>query len=117
MRNGVPVAACNLPGVRQPVMMTGMGEVTEVGDAAALAEAIIRILSRRADYQQPSDQIAASFAPEQTAAEYIRLFDALRHGHHPPPALEPPAYERLRAMKEAQASMGAGAQGSTPLTY
>ncbi len=45
MRNGVPVAACNLPGVRQPVTMTGMGEVTSIGDHNALAQAIIKILN------------------------------------------------------------------------
>ena len=104
MRNGVPVAACNLPGVRQPVSMTGMGEVTEVGDDAALAEAIIRILSRRERYQRPAGLIAASFAPEQTAAEYIRLFQELREGRRPRKAMEPEAYERLRAMNSMQPS-------------
>ena len=98
MRNGVPVAACNLPGVRQPVTMTGMGEVTEVGDAAALAEALIRILRDAEAYRRPAETIADSFAPAQTAAEYVRLFDSLRQGHRPGRTLEPTAYERLRAL-------------------
>lgn len=100
MRNGVPVAACNLPGVRQPVTMTGMGEVTEVGDANALAEAIIRILNDRERYVRAPDLIAKSFEPAQTAAEYARLFEALCHGKHPAPSIEPPAYDRLRAMRD-----------------
>ncbi len=57
MRNGVPVAACNLPGVRQPVTMTGMGEVTEIGDSTALAEAIIRILIRQGAVLQSAELI------------------------------------------------------------
>lgn len=100
MRNGVPVAACNLPGVRQPVTMTGMGEVTEVGDAGALAEAIIRILNERERYVRAPDLIAKSFEPAQTAAEYARLFEALCHGKRPAPSIEPPAYDRLRAMRD-----------------
>ena len=100
MRNGVPVAACDLPGVRQPVTMTGMGEVTPVGDPDALAEALIRILADRARYARPAELIGASFDPAQTAAEYARLFDGLRRGERPSRAIEPPAYERLRAMRD-----------------
>lgn len=100
MRNGVPVAACNLPGVRQPVAMTGMGEVTEVGDPAELAEAIIRILDERSLYLRTPNLIAESFDPHQTAAEYVRIFEALCHGVRSPQSIEPPAYDRLRAMRD-----------------
>jgi glycosyltransferase involved in cell wall biosynthesis len=100
MRNGVPVAACNLPGVRQPVTMTGMGEVTDVGDAAGLAEALIRILGGRESYGRPAEAIAESFDPSQTAAEYARLFESLRRGQRPARSVEPPAYDRLRAMRD-----------------
>ena len=34
MLRGVPVVASDLPGVRQPVRMTGMGEIAPIGDAA-----------------------------------------------------------------------------------
>lgn len=100
MRNGVPVAACNLPGVRQPVTMTGMGEVTEVGEPDALAEAIIRILAHKADYVRSTDLIADSFEPAQTAAEYVRLFEALQQGKRAGRTLEPHVYDELRAMRE-----------------
>ena len=50
MMNGVPVAAANLPGVRQPVKMTGMGEVFEIGDSKMLAEKICTILKDRQKY-------------------------------------------------------------------
>lgn len=100
MRNGVPVAACDLPGVRQPVGMTGMGEVTAVGDHDALAEALIRILRDTRRYRRSPEVIAESFSPDQTATEYVRLFEALRRGERPRQTVEPPAYERLRRMRD-----------------
>ncbi|MBP9503492.1 MAG: glycosyltransferase family 4 protein [Candidatus Promineofilum sp.] len=103
MRNGVPVAACNLPGVRQPVTMTGMGEVTEIGDPDALSEAIIRILDQRERYVRSPELIAESFEPAQTATEYIRLFEALQRGEQPRQTIEPPVYDRLRAMRDEAA--------------
>jgi glycosyltransferase involved in cell wall biosynthesis len=99
MRNGVPVAACNLPGVRQPVTMTGMGEVTEVGDAGALAEALIRILGERERYARSAELIGETFDPARTAAEYVRLFESLRRRDRPGQTVEPLAYDRLRAMR------------------
>jgi glycosyltransferase involved in cell wall biosynthesis len=100
MRNGVPVAACDLPGVRQPVTMTGMGEVTAIGDPESLADAIIRILAGRDSYVREVDLIAESFQPEQTAVEYVTLFENLRAGRRPDRTTEPPAYDRLRAMRD-----------------
>ena len=100
MMNGVPVAASNLPGVRQPVSMTGMGEVTAIGDHEALAQAIIRILSDHAAYTRPGQIIADSFSPDQTAAEYLRLFENLRRGVRDHSAAEPAAYNRLRTLNQ-----------------
>lgn len=109
MRSGAPVAACNLPGVRQPVTMTGMGEVTAVGDPDALAEAIIRILADRARYVRDPELIARSFEPAQTAVAYVQLFEALQQGRPERSAPEPAAYERLRAMRDA--AIGRGGEG------
>ncbi|MBK8987872.1 MAG: glycosyltransferase family 4 protein [Chloroflexi bacterium] len=102
MTHNVPVAACALPGVRQPVTMTGMGEVTAVGDHHALAQAVIRILDHKEAYLRPPDLIANSFSPTQTAVEYLRLFTALQTegGTAVHQTAEPPAYERLRAMRD-----------------
>lgn len=100
MTNNVPVAACALPGVRQPVAMTGMGEITAVGDPHALAQAVINILNQKEAYLRPPDLIANSFSPAQTAVEYLRLFKALQSGAANNAAAEPPAYERLRAMRD-----------------
>lgn len=100
MMHGVPVAACNLPGVRQSVTMTGMGEVSPIGDHEALAQAIINILRDKQAYQRDSALIADSFSPDQTAQEYVKLFTNLLGGITDSSAEEPPAYERLRLMRE-----------------
>jgi glycosyltransferase involved in cell wall biosynthesis len=100
MRNGVPVAACNLPGVRQPVTMTGMGEVSAVGDHKALAEAIIKILRDRQRYIRDVDLITTSFDPQQTAENYVTLFENLRHKRQGKLTAEPAVYNRLRAMRD-----------------
>jgi glycosyltransferase involved in cell wall biosynthesis len=100
MQSGVPVATCALPGVRQPVMMTGMGEITPVGDHEALAAAIIKILTDKEKYQRDTQLIGDTFLPAVTAAEYVRLFEELLHGRFQSQTTEPLVYERLRAMRD-----------------
>ncbi len=109
MMNGAPSVASALPGVRQPVTMTGMGEVIPIGDHEALAEAIIRILRNKAAYVRDPAVIAESFSPDETAASYLNLFHDLHNGRADNTAPEPPAYDRLRAMRDAmQGSRGEG---------
>ncbi|MDX1688113.1 MAG: glycosyltransferase family 4 protein [Candidatus Promineifilaceae bacterium] len=98
MMNGAPVVASNLPGVRQPVTMTGMGEVTPIGDHEALADALIRVLAEKERYLRPADVIAESFSPRQTARAYVELFGQLLAGEREWETTEPEAYERLRAL-------------------
>ena len=74
---GTPSIASDLPGVRQPVRMTGMGEVVPVRDSAALAEAILRVLRDRERYVRPRSDIEAMFSTERTAERYERLFEEL----------------------------------------
>ncbi|MCG8348906.1 MAG: glycosyltransferase family 4 protein [Chloroflexales bacterium] len=71
---GTPSIASALPGVRQPVLQTGMGEIVPIGDSAALAEAIIRVIDKRPHYVRPRDEITARFSTERTATDYERLF-------------------------------------------
>jgi glycosyltransferase involved in cell wall biosynthesis len=74
MMNGTPCVASSLPGVRQPIKSTGMGEVVPIGDANALADAIMRIFDRPEQYRAEPRTIAQRFAPEAIAAEYEALF-------------------------------------------
>jgi glycosyltransferase involved in cell wall biosynthesis len=84
MMHGVPVVASDLPGVRMPVKMTGMGEIVPVGDAARLAEAILRVLRDRDRYVRPRAEIEHIFDLERTVEAYERLFEAEidRRGGH-----------------------------------
>ena len=74
---GTPSIASDLPGVRQPVLQTGMGEVVPVGDGRALAEAILRVVSNRQRYVRPREEIVARWNTDRTAAEYEALFERL----------------------------------------
>lgn len=77
MSCGVPVVASNLPGVRQPVKMTGMGRITPVGDSVALAENIIQILNSPQNYRGDPAAVRLRFSPDTIAAEYEALFERL----------------------------------------
>lgn len=72
---GTPVVASDLPGVRQPVRLTGMGEVVPPRDAGALAEAVSRVLAEPARYVRPRSEIAGVFDPERTVDAYEALFE------------------------------------------
>jgi glycosyltransferase involved in cell wall biosynthesis len=78
MLNNVPCVASALPGVRRPVQMTGMGKVTPIGDAPALAEAILEILAEPQKYRRDPAAIARSYQPDSVAAEYEKLFEKLK---------------------------------------
>jgi len=77
---GTPSIASNLPGVRQPPLMTGMGEVVPIGDSVALADAILRIIQHPAEYRRPRSVIEDSFSLERTVAGYEAVFTALAGG-------------------------------------
>jgi glycosyltransferase involved in cell wall biosynthesis len=78
MLSGTPSIASALPGVRQPVHQTGMGEVVPIGDSDALASAIVRVIRNRPQYLRPRAEIAERYNTERTAAEYEALFEELR---------------------------------------
>jgi glycosyltransferase involved in cell wall biosynthesis len=77
MMNGTPSIASALPGVRRPAQMTGMGTVVPIGDSAALAQAVLEILTDPQKYQRDPAEIAAPYVPESVAAEYEKLFAKL----------------------------------------
>jgi glycosyltransferase involved in cell wall biosynthesis len=78
MMNGVPVVASNLPGVRQPVKITGMGAVAEIGDADDLAERMLEVLADPARFAGEPADVKRRFTPDNCAASYEALFDELR---------------------------------------
>jgi glycosyltransferase involved in cell wall biosynthesis len=83
MSCGTPVVTSDMPGVRQPVLMTGMGRVVPPRDAAALAQAIIDILDQPEHYRGDRQVIAQRLSPRAVAAEYEALFENMLRGRQP----------------------------------
>jgi glycosyltransferase involved in cell wall biosynthesis len=75
---GTPVVATNLPGVRVPVTMTGMGEIVPVADAAGLAAGIVRVLRNRMAYVKPRSDILRMFEIAHTVDAYEEMFEEKR---------------------------------------
>lgn len=78
MLNNVPCVASALPGVRQPVMMHNMGKVVApIGDYAALADALLAIITEKDKYRCDTAALAKLYDPDSVAAEYEKLFEEL----------------------------------------
>jgi len=74
MLSGVPVVASDLPGVRQPARLTGMGEIARIGDADDLARRLLDVLESPERYRKNASRIRAIFPPEQTLDFYEELY-------------------------------------------
>ncbi len=81
MLSGCPVVASDLPGVREPARVTGMGEIVPIRDARALADGIVRVLRNRERYLRPRSEIETMFDLSRTVAEYEKLFGELLKEH------------------------------------
>lgn len=77
MANGTPVVASNIPGVREPVRITGMGLTVPPADECALAAGINEILDQPDRYQGDMESVKKMFAPQHIAEEYETLFTEL----------------------------------------
>ena len=77
MINGVPCVPSALPGVRQPVLMHGMGRVARIGDPAHLAECILEVLGEPETFRRDQQAIKTAYNPDSIAAEYEKLFKRL----------------------------------------
>ncbi len=77
MQAGTPVVATDLPGVREPVRASRMGLLTPPGDSAALATAVVEILSNRDHYTRSEDEIRAHFSAEKSIRLYEELFETV----------------------------------------
>ncbi len=80
---GTPVICSDLPGVRVVPQVTGMGEVAPIGDAVALAQTILRVCERRADYVKPRAKIEGHYSTARTVREYEALYRELAGKRHP----------------------------------
>jgi glycosyltransferase involved in cell wall biosynthesis len=74
---GAPVVASDMPGVRQPVLTTGMGKLMPIGDSVALEKALSEILCKKENYECDTTALAHQYDPDVIAAEYEKLFEQL----------------------------------------
>ena len=80
MACGTPVVASDIPGVRQPVKMTGMGRVVPPADAHHLAEGINQILDHPEQYKGDVNGVIERFSSHHIAVEYERVFQEVLKG-------------------------------------
>lgn len=71
---GTPVVASDLPGVREPALLTGMGRIAPPGKVEELAEAIADVIANRDRYVKPASEIEARFSLPVTIEAYLALY-------------------------------------------
>ncbi len=78
MMNGVPVVASDLPGVRQPVSITGMGKTFPVGDSNELGKALLSVVDHPLKFKGDPNSIRQTFSSDSTAAAYEDLYRRIK---------------------------------------
>ncbi|MCK4724597.1 MAG: glycosyltransferase, partial [Anaerolineales bacterium] len=74
---GTPVISTDMPGVRQPVKLTGMGLIVPPRNAAALSQALIEILDHPNGFVGDQQSVKNRFSPSAIAKQYESLFNQL----------------------------------------
>jgi glycosyltransferase involved in cell wall biosynthesis len=77
MMNGVPCVTSNLPGVRQPVLQHGMGEIFPIGDAQEMARKVLDVLENLNQMRLPKVDFTR-YSPDLIAQKYEDLFTAIK---------------------------------------
>ncbi len=77
MLSGTPAVATDIPGLRVPVRMTGMGRLVRPQDEYALAEGIVHVLNNRDRYTKSRQEIESVFSLEMAIDVYEQLFQSL----------------------------------------
>lgn len=73
MFGGTPVVASDLPGVRVPILQTGMGEIARKKDSGDLAEKIVKVLKHKEEYKKKKKIAEEVFDSEKVIAAYDSL--------------------------------------------
>ncbi len=77
MSCGAPVVASDLPGVREPIAMTGMGLVVPPGDPPALAAALRQVLAGDVKVLPFQRATLSRFSPEVVTQDFLQIFTEL----------------------------------------
>jgi glycosyltransferase involved in cell wall biosynthesis len=74
---GCPVVASNMPGVRMPTRLSGMGVTFPIKDINALASRIVHVLEGKEKFVKSPDTVKNIFNYTKTISAYERLFKDL----------------------------------------
>ena len=74
VRAGTPLVTADIPGAREIVKVSGMGEIVAARDAAALADGIVQVATKLDHYRGFHDEALAIFDPEKAILAYEDLF-------------------------------------------
>ncbi len=77
MLQGTPVIASDLPGVRQPVLRTGMGKIVPIRNSDALSVAIIELLQTADKQWEKPEEYSQAFSEEAVAYRYESIMRKL----------------------------------------
>ena len=77
MSCGTPVIATDLPGVRQPILTTGMGIIVPPQSPDSLANALITLLENPDGFVKDPRMIKNVFSPDTIAEQYEELYHDL----------------------------------------
>jgi len=75
MVSGCPVVASNLPGVRMPVRLTGMGKIAKIGDIKDLAKKIRIVLDGNFKEKNKIKKAKKIFSLERFVKSYEKVFE------------------------------------------
>lgn len=75
MMRGIPVVASDLPGVRQPVLRTGMGELVEPRSARSVRLALEKLMVSRPNTEDGSARARELYGYGTTLDSFERVFD------------------------------------------
>ncbi len=75
MMVGVPALASDMPGVRQPVLRTGHGEIATPKDAASIAAGLTRLREDPPPREAVASAARGLYGVERTVEAYAALFD------------------------------------------
>lgn len=77
MMHGTPVVASDLPGVSDPVKITGGGLIVKHGDANTLAMAIAEVISVPERYQPKQHAISANYSLSAVADAWEQVYEGV----------------------------------------
>ena len=77
LSQGTPVVASDLPGVRQPVLRTGIGRIVPVRDAESLAEGIISVLEEGPGARKVPEAYLGQFDQKKVAERYQEIYSSM----------------------------------------